>query len=479
MNDSFRKKPVVIACIAACSIMLAYIECQAIPALLVKSNMDIFGLAGPGIQLMSELEDFKSCVDEAGYPTGMKAEDVYGLSSPESKEATRKFGSGQNIYVLSTDPHLKYFLANYHDTKYKIYNDIEPGTMPYGKQKYSIYSSVVARLILGISIEKWGQLATYFAMKDYYASASVETIEGDDGYKVIYLRPESTPALLQNSSIPYSTPLEQVNQWSLPHELAHSWDSELLARKHNSAALNKLHSISEDNADLIAESIADLTTALIMLKVTQNNDTLEYQIIPFRTRVEGDHIHATQYLLGKTYNKFTLADVINKTDLELSRLAISAINYELSSNIDGMNNFISNHKYNYWLIIAAEVLKFKDLPSWVVDAKINSRLALENSIKNAVYQGALDGKCKTLYRAIKTHNRHYDDIELTTALKSAPNFCTDDQYNLSAIVKFSHDSGFIIDWESRNRLDENLHKIDTYYEKLTNHRSGFDTPYVN
>ncbi len=479
MSDSLKKNPVAIACIAAVSIMLAYIEFQAIPALLVKSNIDIFGRAGPGIQLMSELDDFKSYVDEAGYPIGMKAEDVYDLSSPESKETTKKFGSGRNIYVLSTDPHLKYFLANYHDTKYKKYNDIEPETMPYGKQKYNTYSSVVARLILGISIEKWGQLATYLSMTDYYASASVETIEGDDGYKVIYLRPESTLALLQNSSIPYSTPLKQVNQWSLPHELAHSWDSELLARKHNSAALNKLHSISEDNADLIAESIADLTAALIMLKVTQNNDTLEYQIIPFRTRVEGDHIHATQYLLEKTYNKFTLADVINKTDLELSRLAISAINHELSNNIDGMNKFISNHKYSYWLMVAAEILKFNDLPSWIVDAKANSRLALENSIKNAVYQGALDCKCKTLYRAIKVHNRYYDDIELTVASKSAPHFCNDDQYNLPALVKFSHDSGFIIDWESHSRLDENLHKINTYYEELTNHRSGFDTPYVN
>jgi hypothetical protein len=455
--------------------MLAYIECQTIPALLVKSNIGFFEPIKSGIKLISDIAGISSYTDEAQYPRGMKAIDVYNLSSPESKEITKRIGADRNIYVLATDPRLKYFLANYRDPKYQKYDDIKPETMPYGKQQYNTYSGTIARSTLGISREKWGQLATYLSMTDYYASASVEIIEGDDGYKVIYLRPASTPALFQDSDLPYSTPLEQVNQWSLTHELAHSWDTELYPREHNSAALNTHHSISEDDAGLIAESIADLTTALVMLKVTENDDTLKYQILPFRTRSGGDHIHATQYLLGKTYNKFSIADVINKTDLELSYLAISAINQEVLNNFEEMEQFISNHKYNYRLLIAAEVTRLKILPGWISDAKQNSRTALENSIKNTVYQGDFGGKCKTLRSAIEAHNKYYNDAVLTAALESAPHLCDNDEYNQPALAKFSRDSGFIIDWTSHDRLAENVKKIDTYYQKLTNHRSDFDT----
>ena len=478
MSVSFTKRKIAIICIAAYSIMVAYAEYRAIPAILVKLKLDVFGMTRPGIELMSKVDDISSHADEVRYPNGMTAKDIYLHSSAESKEITKKAGAGRDIYVLSTDPRLKYFLANLRDVKYQRYADIEPESMPYNKTEYNRYSTTIARTILGISRERWGQLSTYLSMTDYFASASVEISLGSDGYRVIYLRPESTPALLKYSELPYSTPLAQVNQWSLPHELAHSWDSELTDRKHNSAELNKRYSISEDNADLIAESIADLTTALIMLRITENNDTLEYQIIPFRTRIEGDHIHATQYLLGKTYDKFTLADVVGKTDLELSQLAISAINDELSNNFSEMDQFISNHKYKIALMIAAELTPFKKLPNMIKNAKTNSRSALESSIKNTIYQGNLDSKCKTLREAIKTHNKYYDDVELITALRSTPNICNKDEYNLPSLVKFSHASGFIIDWASQSRLNGNQQKIDSYYQALTDHRAGFEKPNI-
>lgn len=398
-------------------------------------------------------------VDTVNYPYGLSVDDVYAVSSAESKAATDAYGAGRIVYVLSTDPKLTYLLANYHDRKYERCSDKKPNRMPAGKEDYDEFSGPTARRFLNISEEQWGRFATYLLLIDHNASAAVEIYEREGERSVAFLRRESTEALLEESKTPYATPLKQVNQWSLPHELAHSWDFELLDRKRGVAQINKRVSLSEDEANLIAESIADLTTALILLRATGNDDTLNYQVIPFRTRLLTDHIHATQYLLRKTYGKFAANQVVGRTDFELSRLAIAAVEKEVVDNPEEFKRFLVEHRNH-----AEPVSKMSAAQR--ESAVIAGRELLNNSLNNLVYHGETHKQCNALLDVVEKQIKRFADPKLGAALQSNPFFCDDQTKQADALRKFASAAGFTVDWTSHERFEANARSVDTYYDSL-------------
>lgn len=413
----------------------------------------------PAISLKSEIGVIDDEVDAKRYPNGLSVDDVYALSSARSKAATDMYGFGRNVYVLSSDPKLIYLLANYHDRKYEKYCDNESSKMPDGKRHYEQFSGPVARAVLGISQEQWGRFATHLLLTHPGHSAAVEIYERDSGRNVIFLRGTSTSSLLAGNEIPYATSLGQVNQWSLPHELAHSWDFELLDRKRGVAQISKHISLSEDEADLIAESIADLTTALILLRTTGNDDTLNYQVIPFRTRVLKDHIHATQYLLRKTYGKFTVSQVIGRTDFELSRLAIAAVEKEVVDNPEEFKRFLVEHRNH------AEPAS-KMSAAQRQSAAIAGRELLDHSMNNLVYHGETYEQCTALLKAVEKQIEDFADAKLGAALQSNPFFCDDQTKQADALKQFASDAGLMVDWASHERFEANSRSVDAYYDSL-------------
>ncbi|QLG92948.1 hypothetical protein HZF02_13640 [Pseudomonas yamanorum] len=419
---------------------------------------------------------FLHTMRSADYPQGMTVEQVREQSSSLSQEMTRRYGGNDTVFVLSSDPKLKFFLANYRNRETETFGYQYPGDGTELMKKNPFLPLSLFRRALGLDPEVWNQYITYLHLSHKQLSASAATTADDGGKRVVYIRPESDQRMFEARYVegapPYEFELEEFNHWAYFHEFAHAQDRDVLVRLYVRDDRLLGVKLTREEADLVSESIADLYVALVMLRQTQNNDTYDYLIRPFRTSSVDDLIHATHLLIDEPYRGFSFEQVKGKSDPQLLDVAILTVSAAVRSHMDTVRDDMS--------VFTRRAIRFDELatrcgkrlgtgcPAFKAEASIadqreDGRRALADAIRNLVYQGKLEQKSDVLRRAIRAHAEGFGDYEVRDALAVAS---AGDHFDT---VLFSREMGFSIDWSAHGRRAENVRLMKQYFDQAMPH----------
>jgi hypothetical protein len=399
--------------------------------------------------------------------------DIRQQMSPQSAEITRQFGGGNMVIILPSDPKSDFFLVNYPNKLDDQFNYPSHGSGGTTTKEIQYLNNPMGRYFLDFTIKDWNLLIDRSYMFSGGATANVNRSGFDDDQSVAFLRPESPVDFTAYSQrVPYSTTLQELNQWGFFHEMTHAHDKAIHTRNYLDTTKKYGMDIDEDTGQLIAESNADVGAALITLRVTENMDTFKSLIRPMRFLNAKDKIHSTQHVSAAVLKGVFLEDVKHRTDIELMSLAEQLVDLYVVQEVK------KYQEVNCWLsstsLLDHLLNKKAGMLYYRTDMMNESSSAIEASLQNLLYQGKLSEHLPALSTSILWHIFKFFDYTMLRAYwKATQSSVFTKEASLHPEV-FAKEMNFEIDYSSQERKDQNSKKLHDYYIGVTSDRLGFD-----
>lgn len=396
---------------------------------------------------------------------------------PTSKNLNKLYGTEDNVIVLHTDENLRFIVANMkkgllsryinpNDTPEKI-NALEQLRKESG---YESGSDEFKKIQLFTDLtEPMGGAFTSFT-SDY-----ADGEERKNGQRIAFFKAWTeydTNNL--DANFPQYTDNNEQKYFSFFHEMTHIVESKQYDPKYTT-----------DFFILKTEAIADVATAMIMLRETGNQDDFRYNIMPLRYALSTDRTHMTVEIASAIMDTIDIRQVKNLDDRTLMHLAESKVNayvhamneqtikgqngkhyseahYLLQKHIAFANAYVTDqnalpHEFRY-AVNSMELLKQGQGASVVRDF---SRAAMIASLNNLMYHGKLNEKLPHFVTALSNHIEVFNDVEAKKAYLIATK-------NGSFDVRvFVNSMGGHLDSPAFDRKAKNQQVISQYFEKVT------------
>ncbi|MEG0868986.1 MAG: hypothetical protein RSG77_18305 [Hafnia sp.] len=396
---------------------------------------------------------------------------------PSSKHLNKLYGTENNVIILHNDINLRYIVSNLKKdllSRYKNPNDPPEKVLALERlRQESGYNSTDDDF-------KKIQLYTDLITPEGGAFSSFTSSYNNDE------RPEKAQRIAffkgwseydnnqYSTNFPqYSDTLEQ-KYFTFFHEITHIVESKKYSPQY-----------SQELYILKTEAIADVATAMIMLRETGNLDDYHYNIRSLRFALSVDRTHMTVDIADAILANVTHKTVIGQDDRALMHQAEQLVNtyvdklitptllskggkkqseanYLSEKHIAFANAYVTeegNRPFEYdYAVYAMNEMK---PGSGVATVAAFSRDAMVASINNLLYHGKMDEKMPHFLAALKNHIKVFNDIEVYNAYQAS---IKGGKFDPAAFTK---SLGRQLDTPAFSRSTKNRATMIGYFERVT------------
>jgi hypothetical protein len=255
---------------------------------------------------------------------------------------------------------------------------------------------------------------------------------------------------------PFNVSKGELDSMTLYHEISHVRDTNLLERNYSRSSRLYGIPLSKIEADVISESIADLSSALIAMRETGNKDIYNSIIKPFRLSSNKLAGHSTYNLLSHCFEGVEFESIVGESDIELMALSQRVVEDKVLIKATEHQKTPSSDFFKQLIGIDNEESRYKYLMEQI-----------EASIQNSSYMGTLgDSADKIIQRAEAEAVRIHDE----KLIGSIADFKSKRVFD---IKQFSEALGLNIDWDAHARRDSNMEIMAKHYSVATGFDIGF------
>lgn len=379
-----------------------------------------------------------------------------------SLKLTKNFGGDDTVFVSSEDNKFKYIISNYQNTFDSYFDsplhDGASAKLQFASESFD--NSYYVRNASGVTREELNVAMDYNALTSQETTAAAIKTGPGDSKQVAFITARNSEfahhELNNVNGFPFKVSKGELDSMTLYHEISHVRDTNLLERNYSRSSRLYGIPLSKIEADVISESIADLSSALIAMRETGNKDIYNSIIKPFRLASNKLAGHSTYNLLSHCFEEVEFESVVGKSDIELMTLSQRIVEDKVLVMATEHQKTPSSVFFKELVGIDNEESRYKYLMEQI-----------EASIQNASYMGTLgDSSEKIIQRAEAEAVRIHDEKLIRTIADFKSNGVFD-------IKQFSETLGLNIDWNAQARRDSNMDIMAKHYSVATGFDIGF------
>jgi len=379
-----------------------------------------------------------------------------------SLKLTKNFGGGDTVFVSSKDSKFKYIISNYQNTFDNSFDsplhDGATAKLQFASELFD--NSDHVRKESGATREELNVAMDYNALTSRETTAAAMKTGPGDSKQVAFINTRNSDfahGKLNNIyGFPFKVSKGELDSMTLYHEISHVRDTNLLERNYSRSSRLYGVSLSKIEADVISESIADLSSALIAMRETGNKDIYNSIIRPFRLPSSILTGHSTYNLLSDCFEGVEFESVMRKSDIELMALSQRIVEDKVLVMATKHQKTPSSDFFKQLVGVDNEVSRYKYLTAQI-----------EASIQNSSYMGTLGDSAEKIIQRAETEAVRIHDEKL---IGTIADFKSKGVFD---IKQFSETLGLNIDWDAHARRDSNMDIMAKHYRMATGFGIGF------
>lgn len=396
-----------------------------------------------------------------------------------SKRITEMYGDDKKIIVMHTDENLRLLIAN-----------MKPGLLEYYQNPVSSPGKMKALEELRVeegyapNDDQFKKIQLFTDLTDTHSGAfAAQSKPYEEDKRIAFFKGWTSESHDEmTTAAPYSGNAKEQKYFTFLHEITHLVEPR-----------NNTENLSTDFFILKSEAIADVATAMIMLRETGNLDEYKHHIRAFRLAFAADYQHMTPIIADPILANLYAGDLQGVSDRAIMLKAAELVDKQIGSM--NQKNLMGNDGKMY---SEAEYLQLKNLAfaavhpasedgkpdealyemaikcmeniNPYVDARSlvrdTSRDAILSSINSLIYHNDLEAHTPELIEAINKHIKVFDDKRFSNSLSLATSLGELSRGEFDPKV-FAANTKTGLDSSAFYRKSKNQEIMAGYFERVT------------
>lgn len=396
-----------------------------------------------------------------------------------SKRITEMYSDDKKVIVMHTDENLRLLIA-----------DMKPGLLEFYQNPASDPGKMKALEELRIEEgyapddDQFKKIQLFTDLTDTHSGAfAAQSRPDEDGRRIAFFKGWSSDSHDEmTTAVPYSGNAKEQKYFTFLHEITH------LVEPRNNA-----ENLSTNFFILKSEAIADVATAMIMLRETGNLDEYKHHIRAFRLAFAADYSHMTPVIADPILNKLYAGDLQGVSDRAIMLKAAELVDQQISPLIqkelrgnDGkMYSEVEYMQLKNLAFAAAYPVSEDGKPDEAlyevaikcmenIKPSVNprhlirdtSRDAIISSINSLIYHNDLKAHTPELIEAINKHIRMFDDMTFAHSLSLSTSLGEFSRGEFDP-KSFVDNTNTKLDTSAFYRKAKNQEIMSGYFEKVT------------